>query len=80
MSGTDFVDEATAELYGSDPESFTERRTALAAQARTAGDRAAAKEIAGLRKPTRSAWMINQLARPRSTGRKSANCRRPGGS
>ena len=63
MSGTDFVGEATDELYGSDPEAFTERRAALAAQARSAGDRAAAKEIAGLRKPTRPAWMINQLVR-----------------
>jgi hypothetical protein len=63
VSGTDFLDEATAELYGSDPEEFTERRTALAARARAAGDRTAAKEIAGLRKPTRSAWMINQLVR-----------------
>ena len=63
MSGTDFVGEATAELYGSDPEGFTERRSALAAQARAAGDRPAAKEIAGLRKPTRPAWMINQLLR-----------------
>jgi hypothetical protein len=63
VSGSDFLREATAELYGSDPEEFTERRTALASQARSAGDRAAAKEIAGLRKPTRSAWMINQLVR-----------------
>ena len=63
MSGTDFVGEATTELYGSDPEGFTERRSALAAQARAAGDRSAAKEIAGLRKPTRPAWMINQLLR-----------------
>ena len=63
MSGTDFLDEATAELYGSDPEGFTERRASLAAAARAAGDRPAAKEIARLRKPTRSAWMINQLVR-----------------
>ena len=63
VSGTDFVGEATTELYGSDPEAFTERRSALAAQARAAGDRPAAKEIAGLRKPTRPAWMINQLIR-----------------
>jgi hypothetical protein len=63
VSGTDFVGEATTELYGSDPEGFTERRSALAAQARAAGDRPAAKEIASLRKPTRPAWMINQLVR-----------------
>jgi hypothetical protein len=63
VSGTDFVGEATTELYGSDPEGFTERRSALAAEARAGGDRPAAKEIAGLRKPTRPAWMINQLVR-----------------
>ena len=63
MSGTDFLGEATTELYGSDPEGFTERRSALVAQARAAGDRSAAKQIAGLRKPTRAAWMINQLLR-----------------
>ena len=63
VSGTDLVGEATAELYGSDPEGFTERRGALAAQARAAGDRSAAREIAGLRKPTRPAWIINQLLR-----------------
>ena len=63
MSGTDFLAEATDELYGSDPEGFTERRAALAAQARAAGDRPAARQIAGLRKPTRPAWIINQLVR-----------------
>jgi hypothetical protein len=63
VSAADFVAEATAELYGSDPEGFTERRAALASQARAAGERGAAKEIAGLRKPTRPAWMINQLVR-----------------
>ena len=63
MSGTDFLAEATDELYGSDPEGFTGRRAALAAGARAAGDRTAAKQIAGLRKPTRPAWIINQLVR-----------------
>jgi hypothetical protein len=63
VSGTDFLDDATAELYGSDPEGFTERRASLAAAARAAGDRPAAKKIAGLRKPTRSAWIVNQLVR-----------------
>ncbi len=63
VSGTDLLAEATAELYSSDPEGFTERRAALAAQARAAGDRPAAREIASLRKPTRPAWIINQLVR-----------------
>ena len=63
VSGTDFLAEAAAELYSSDPEGFTQRRAALAAQARAAGDRPAAKEIASLRKPTRPASIINQLVR-----------------
>lgn len=54
---------ATAELYGAAPEAFTERRGELAAAARDAGDRAAAKAIAGLRRPTRAAWVVNWLAR-----------------
>ena len=54
---------ATAELYAAAPEAFTERRGELAAAARDAGDRAAAKAIAGLRRPTRAAWVVNRLAR-----------------
>jgi hypothetical protein len=54
---------ATAELYGAAPEAFTERRGQLAAAARDAGDRAAAKAIAALRRPTRPAWVVNRLAR-----------------
>jgi chemotaxis protein histidine kinase CheA len=63
MTEADLLDEAVAELYTSGPESFTARRGDLAAQARAAGDTATAKRIAGLRKPTRSAWLINQLVR-----------------
>jgi hypothetical protein len=59
----DLVSAATAELYAGDPDEFTGRRTALAAQARAAGDDAAAKQIAALRKPTRAAWVINLLVR-----------------
>jgi hypothetical protein len=54
---------ATAELYGAAPEAFTERRGQLAAAARDAGDRAAARAIAALRRPTRAAWVVNRLAR-----------------
>jgi hypothetical protein len=54
---------AVAELYGAAPEGFTERRTELATAARDAGDRAAAKAIGALRRPTRAAWVVNQLAR-----------------
>jgi len=57
------VDQAAAELYAGDPDTFTERRRELAASARTQGDAAAAKQIAALRKPTRGAWTLNALAR-----------------
>ncbi|HEY3906759.1 MAG TPA: hypothetical protein VGM14_22825 [Streptosporangiaceae bacterium] len=57
------LSEAVAELYGADPEVFTTRRKELAAQARKAGNAAAAKEITALAKPTRSAWLINRLVR-----------------
>lgn len=59
----DRVAEAAAELYAADPDSFTERRTALAAASKSAGDAGAAKQIAALRKPTRAAWVVNQLVR-----------------
>jgi hypothetical protein len=54
---------AVAELYAGAPEAFTGRRAALAAAARGAGDRAAAKAIGALRRPTRAAWIVNHLAR-----------------
>ena len=57
------VTAAVAELYDADPQQFTDRRKALAAAARAAGDAAAAKQIAALRKPTRAAWVVNRLAR-----------------
>jgi hypothetical protein len=55
--------DAVTSLYSSDPGEFTERRKALVAQAREGGDKALAKTIAGLRKPTRSAWVVNMLVR-----------------
>jgi len=63
VTGADFLQKAIAELYSCDPGEFIERRSALAARARTAGEAALAKEIAALRKPTRSAWILNQLVR-----------------
>jgi hypothetical protein len=59
----DRVSTAVTELYGADPQEFTDRRKALAAAARAGGDAAAAKRIAALRKPTRAAWVVNRLAR-----------------
>jgi hypothetical protein len=60
---TDLLADATAELYQLDPDEFMARRQDLADQARAAGDSAAAKQITGLRKPTRSAWVVNRLVR-----------------
>jgi hypothetical protein len=60
---TDLLADATAELYQLDPDEFMARRQDLADQARAAGDPAAAKQITGLRKPTRSAWVVNRLVR-----------------
>jgi hypothetical protein len=63
VTANDLVAQAVAELYSADPEEFTKRRNELAAQARSAGDRTAAKQIATLGKPTRSAWVVNRLIR-----------------
>ncbi len=62
---------AVDELYGADPEAFLDRRTALVKQARADGAGAVAKQIAALRKPTRSAAAINRLSRtdPAAIGR-----------
>jgi hypothetical protein len=55
--------DAVAELYRLDPDEFMARRQDLAAQAREAGQTAVARQIAALRKPTRSAWLVNRLIR-----------------
>jgi hypothetical protein len=57
------ADEVADELYGISPDEFIERRTERVAQARQAGDRALAKQISQLRRPTRTAWMVNLLVR-----------------
>jgi hypothetical protein len=63
MTDADLLGEAVAELYSSDPDQFVERRGALVARAREAGQAPAAKQITALRKPTRSAWVVNRLVR-----------------
>jgi hypothetical protein len=63
VTGTDLLADAIAELYSTDPEEFVQRRGVLVSRAREAGQAAVARRIAGLRKPTRSAWVVNQLVR-----------------
>jgi hypothetical protein len=71
---TDLLADAAAELYQLDPDEFMPRRKDLADQARAAGHPDAAKQITGLRKPTRSAWVVNRLVRadPEVTSRLAA--------
>lgn len=60
---SDLLAQAEAELYSADPDAFTTRRAELAAGARDAGKPDVAKKITALRKPTRSAWVVNRLVR-----------------
>jgi hypothetical protein len=59
----DAVDERIDDLYARPPEEFVAARAALAKDLRAAGDKAAAKEVAALRRPTLAAWALNQLRR-----------------
>ncbi|MBO0811125.1 MAG: hypothetical protein J2P23_03670 [Microlunatus sp.] len=56
------LDDVARELYDGAPEDFVELRRARAAEARSAGDRDLAKQITALRRPTRSAWIVNLLS------------------
>lgn len=64
----DTVRTARDELYAGDPDSFTDRRAALAAAAKKNDNAGAAKQISALRKPTRSAYTVNALARTEPDG------------
>lgn len=49
-------------LYALPPRRFVAERDAAAAQARADGDAGTARAIAGLRRPTVAAWLVNLLA------------------
>ena len=57
------LSEVADELYAATPDDFMKLRTAQIAAAKADGDKELAKQIAQLRKPTRSAWLVNLLAR-----------------
>ncbi|MFD3538246.1 hypothetical protein ACFWUQ_01940 [Streptomyces sp. NPDC058662] len=57
------VEEVIDSLYALPPARFTAARGEAAARAKRAGDPAAAKRIAGLRRPTLAAWASNTLVR-----------------
>jgi len=54
--------DAAQQLYAVLPREFTAERTALARQAKEAGEKDLAKEIGSLPKPAAGAWAINMLA------------------
>ena len=54
-------DAVAAELYRVPPEEFVTERDARVAEARAVGDKAAARRIGALKRPTRAAWLTNLL-------------------
>ena len=57
------LESAVDELYAGSPDDFIERRKALVSSARAAKDRPLATAVGALRRPTRSAWLVNLYAR-----------------
>jgi hypothetical protein len=56
------LDEIVRELYVLPPAEFVTARNELVRQARAAGNRDVAERLRQLRRPTRSAWLVNLLA------------------
>ena len=56
------LDEIVRELYVLPPADFVTARNELVRQARAAGSRDVAEHLRHLRRPTRSAWLVNLLA------------------
>jgi multidrug resistance efflux pump len=61
MTGRE-LDDIVRELYVLPPTDFVAARNELVRQARAAGSRAIAERLQQLRRPTRSAWLVNLLA------------------
>jgi hypothetical protein len=57
------LDEIVRELYVLPPTDFVAARNELVRQAKSAGSREIAERLQHLRRPTRSAWLVNLLAR-----------------
>jgi hypothetical protein len=56
------------ELFGLPPEEFVAARDDLARSLRREGDAEAARQVKALRRPSLSAWAVNQLARGQGSG------------
>ena len=61
MTGRE-LDDIVRELYVLPPTDFVTARNELVRQARAAGSREIAERLQHLRRPTRSAWLVNLLA------------------
>src|SRR5258708_32203342 len=57
------LEDSLDELYASDPSAFVATRKRLSAALRDAGDKAGGKVLQGARRPSTSAWALNQIAR-----------------
>src|SRR4051812_37889877 len=57
------LDRAFDALYAADPSEFVALRKQLAADLRAGGDKAGAKVFLTARRPSTSAWALNQLVR-----------------
>jgi hypothetical protein len=62
MPETEDLERAVDELFTAPPEGFTETRNALAKRLKDQGDAGSAGRVSALRKPVRSAWVVNRLA------------------
>jgi hypothetical protein len=65
MGAMEDVADIAERLYGLLPEEFTAARDAEAKRIRASGDRESASAIAGLRRPSLAAWLVNALVRHR---------------
>lgn len=63
MTGSPEFEEIAGKLYGLRPDEFTAARDERMAEAKAAGQRDLARELGKLRRPTQTAWLINQLWR-----------------
>lgn len=55
-------DDVAADLYGRDPDDFVPERDRRVAELKAADEPELARRVAGLRKPVRSAWAVDQVA------------------
>lgn len=66
MADTTILADAVEQLYAAPPAEFVRTRSALAADAKAAGETDAVREVRALRKPTLAAYLVNTLVRRHS--------------